>query len=230
MRIKLSSEKSNYFLLFLISILLLLPTVSFSTTITGKVISVADGDTITILTPSKEQIKIRLSAVDTPEGSQAYGKAAKKFTSSMVYKKNVQVEKETIDRYGRTVGFVLVDGANLSEEIIRNGYGWVYRKYCKWSFCDVWLELERTARESRIGLWADKNAIPPWEWRAQKRNGGSANSGISGGSGIYHGNVKSHVLHGSGCQHYNCKNCTAVFGSVDDALNAGYIKHNSCIK
>ena len=178
-------------------LLLSAPILSFSQTITEKVIKIADGDTITILTPNKEQIKIRLSAVDTPEGGQAYGKAAKKFTSSMVHKKNVQVENETIDRYGRTVGFVHVDGANLSEQIIANGYGWVYRKYCKWSFCDDWLDLERQARKARLGLWRDKNPQPPWEWRAEKRNGGGGkNSVVKGGTRIYHGNVKSKVLHG----------------------------------
>jgi endonuclease YncB( thermonuclease family) len=55
-----------------ISTLLFLTLTSLSQTITGRVISVADGDTITILTPEKDQIKIRLSAADTPEGSQAY--------------------------------------------------------------------------------------------------------------------------------------------------------------
>ena len=89
-----------------VSLTLLLPSITYSETIAGKVIKVVDGDTITILTPGNKQIIIRLSAVDTPEGGQAYGKKAKQFTSKMVYKKNVQVEKETIDRYGRTVGFV----------------------------------------------------------------------------------------------------------------------------
>lgn len=171
-----------------------------------------------------------MSAVDTPEGGQAYGKAAKKFTSSMVYKKNVQVEKETVDRYGRTVGFVYINDLNLSEEIIRNGYGWVYRKYCKRAFCDDWLEHEKQARESRIGLWKDKSPTPPWEWRKQKRNGGNKNASVLSGNRIYHGNVKSKVLHGYGCQHYNCKNCTAVFDSVGEAMGSGYRKHSRCVK
>jgi micrococcal nuclease len=215
----------------LILILLLLPSIAFSETIAGKVIKVADGDTITILTPGNKQIKIRLSAVDTPEGGQAYGKKAKQFTSRMVYKKNVRVDKETTDRYGRTVGFVYVDGANLSEQIIRNGYGWVYRKYCKGAFCDDWLDLEKQARNAGIGLWAGDN-IPqaPWEWRSAKRNGGKNKVAVIGGAGIYHGNVKSHVLHGSRCKYYNCKNCTAIFGSVDEAMKAGYRKHKQCVE
>ena len=104
----------------LVLVLLLLPSIVCSGTINGKVIKVADGDTITILTSGNEQIKMRLSAVDIPEGSQAFGKRAKQFTPRMVYKKNVRVEKETVDRYGRTVGFVYIDDANLNEHIIRN--------------------------------------------------------------------------------------------------------------
>lgn len=140
----------------------------------------------------------------------------------------------TTDRYGRTVAMVLVNGANLSEQIIVNGYGWVYRKYCTWSFCDDWLRLEKNARDRGIGLWADNNPVAPWSWRKAKRSGGSStvksNNVVQGGSGIYHGNVKSHVFHGSGCQHYNCKNCTMVFRSKNDAMKAGYRAHKQCVK
>ena len=226
----------------LVLILLLLPSIVFSETITGKVIKVADGDTITILTPGNEQIKIRLSAVDTPEGGQAYGKKAKQFTSRMVYKKNVQVEKETVDRYGRTIGFVYIEDANLSEEIIRNGYGWVYRKYCTADYCNDWLKLEKAARDAQIGLWADKNPQPPWEWRAEHRNGNGSGSNVSvaksssavipgaGGSIVYHGNRRSHVFHGPSCRDYNCKNCTVRLESVQEAVGAGYRAHSECVR
>jgi micrococcal nuclease len=71
----------NRILLLLIS-LLLVPTLSFSSTITGKVIKVADGDTLTILNGSKKT-KIRLYGIDCPEKGQAFGKKAKKFTASL---------------------------------------------------------------------------------------------------------------------------------------------------
>ena len=228
----------------LVLVLLLLPSIVCSETINGKVIKVADGDTITILTPGNEQIKIRLSAVDTPESSQAFGKRAKQFTSRMVYKKNVQVEKETVDRYGRTVGFVYIDGANLNEEIIRNGHGWVYRKYCTADYCNDWLKQEEKARNAQIGLWADQNPQPPWEWRAEHRNGkSSGNNGnvsvantsaavVTGarGSIIYHGNRRSHVFHGPTCKDYNCKNCTVRLESYKKAVGAGYRAHGQCVQ
>ena len=211
--------------------LLLLPTNILAKTLQGKVIHVADGDTITILTPQKKQVKIRLAAIDCPESGQAYGKKAKKFTSSMVYGKHVKVKPITKDRYGRTVAMVLVNSSNLSKQIIANGYGWVFRKYCKWRFCDDWLRLEEKVRDRGIGLWRDRNAIPPWEWRKAKRNGGSnKKNNVVGGLGIYHGNARSKSLHGYGCKYYNCKNCTVVFRSVSDAVNAGYHPHNECVK
>ncbi|MDD3815794.1 MAG: thermonuclease family protein [Desulfocapsaceae bacterium] len=214
-------------------ILVLIPYISFSATITGKVISVADGDTITILTQQHEQIKIRLSAVDTPEGHQAYGNKAKAFTSFMVKGKNVSIEPETIDKYGRTVAMVFVDGLNLNKEIVANGQGWVYRKYCTASFCDDWLKLEEKARNSKIGLWSDKNPTPPWEWRHGQKNSGNTGvigSSVNGSAGIYHGNQHSHVFHGSSCRDYNCKNCIVMFGSVNEAVGAGYRAHKECVK
>ena len=215
-----------------------LPAFTFAQPITGKVISVADGDTITILVSARNSVKVRLAAVDCPESGQAYGKQAKKFTSRMVYGKQVTIKPVTKDRYGRTVAMVYQNGANLSKEIIANGYGWVFRKYCKWAFCSDWLRLEQNARNRGIGLWRDKNAIPPWEWRKLQRGSNQPSSRFHSttrsqylpNSGGYHGNVRSHVFHGSGCQHYNCKNCVKVFRSKSEAVKAGYKPHRSCVK
>jgi len=224
--------KHNVLYLFFF-VLLLIPSIAFNATIYGKVISVTDGDTITILTPQNKQIKVRLAAIDTPEKGQAFGQKAKDFTSSMVAGKNVSIEQETIDRYGRTVAMVFVNGSNVNEQIVKQGYGWVYRKYCKGAFCDDWLKLEKKARETGIGLWADKNPTPPWEWRHEKKNTGNRGViglSVNGGAGIYHGNQSSRIFHGSSCQHYNCKNCVVVFGSVEEAVKAGYRAHRDCVK
>ncbi len=109
-------------ILLLIFFLLTFPTLSFSKTITGKIISVADGDTITILNNHKQQTKIRLYGIDTPEKGQAYGKKAKKFTASLTAGKQVSVKIYNTDRYGRSVGVVFVSGTNVNEEIVRAGY------------------------------------------------------------------------------------------------------------
>lgn len=217
-----------------LAVFLLVPSLCLAQTLTGKVISVADGDTITILTNTKQQVKIRLYGIDTPESGQAFGQKAKQFTSSLVFGKQVEVKAYDTDKYGRTVGVVLVNGQNVNEEIIRAGYAWQYRKYCKETFCPSWLDLEDRARSSKIGIWYDKKPIPPWEWRKVARESNSPDPFVSPlpsvSAGAYHGNIKSHVLHASRCQDYNCKNCTASFSSVDEALSAGYRVHEQCVK
>ena len=129
----------------------------------------ADGDTITILTAEKDQVKIRLYGIDTPERKQPYSKKAGKFTSSLVAGKDVKVEVYDTDRYGRTVGVVYVDGINVNQEILRAGYAWQYRKYCVASFCPSWSKLEQEAKAVKKGLWADPNPLPPWEWRRLRK-------------------------------------------------------------
>ena len=86
----------------------------------GKVIGVADGDTITVLREKQPQ-KIRLYGIDCPEKRQPYGKKAKQFTSDMVFGKTVEVNRIDTDRYGRTVAFVVVENRLLNEEL---GQGW----------------------------------------------------------------------------------------------------------
>jgi len=133
----------------------------------GKAVGVSDGDTITVLHDGKGE-KIRLYGIDTPEKRQAFGKKAKQFTSSMVFDKTVEVETKDTDRYGRTVGLVYINGESINETLIKNGYAWVYRKYCKESFCKDWLNLESAARYGKIGLWSESNSVPPWNFRRKK--------------------------------------------------------------
>lgn len=182
--------------------------------IQGKVVSVADGDTITILQNNK-QYKIRLYGIDTPEKKQDFGQKAKKFTSDMVFKQDVKVIAYDIDRYGRTVGMVYIDQKCLNEELIRNGFAWVYKRYCGEDFCRHWQQLEQEARTNKHGLWIYDNPIPPWDFRRDK----SSKSNISG---AYHGNVNSLVFHAPTCKYFNCKNCTKIFQDRELVINAGY--------
>ena len=76
-------------------------------------------------------------------------------------------------------------------------------------------------------MWYDNDHTPPWEWRKGKRSAVSKENAIT--EGKYHGNMKSHVFHGSGCQHYDCKNCVKGFDSIDEAVGAGYRPHKQCV-
>jgi micrococcal nuclease len=154
----------------LISILSLLFLFCFSAeakTVQGRVLVITDGDTIKVVV-DREQIKIRLYGIDTPEKKQAFGQAATRFIKSLL-SPFVTVEEKDIDRYGRTVGVVYSStGTNVNEEMVKAGYAWIYRKYCRSSFCSDWLEMESNARNNKIGLWQQK-AVPPWEWRKMQR-------------------------------------------------------------
>jgi endonuclease YncB( thermonuclease family) len=79
-------------------------------TFTGKVIHVADGDTITILDSTNQHLKIRLSGIDAPEKAQAYGQRSKEHLSGLVQGQQVVVETAKKDKYGRHVGHVLLNG------------------------------------------------------------------------------------------------------------------------
>ena len=83
----------------------------------------------------------------------------------------VEVVPITVDRYGRTIAHVYIegDGENLNEELVRNGYAWVYRKYCKRRSCDFWLKLETNVRMRERGFWSDPNPLSPWKWRHGER-------------------------------------------------------------
>ncbi len=101
-------------------------------TIQGKVIRIADGDTITILDSTNTQKRIRLYGVDCPEDGQDFSNVAKKFTSDKCFGKVVQVEVRDVDRYGRTVGVVILpDSTVLNKELLKAGLAWHYKYFDK---------------------------------------------------------------------------------------------------
>ena len=151
----------------------------------GKVIHVADGDTITVMKSGKK-VKVRLYGIDTPETKQWYGQNAKIFTSSQVMGKTVDVETMATDRYGRTVGLVSVEDLILNRHLVEYGYAWVYHRYCKKPFCADWTEMEAEAKAAKRGLWKNPKSIPPWEYRRSKRcksTGTRAKQPVGSGSG-----------------------------------------------
>lgn len=135
----------------------------------NQVLSVADGDTLTIYSHRKK-VKIRLAGIDCPELSQPYGKIAKRFVQKVTSGRVVSIEKKTRDQYGRVVAFVFIDDKMLNEMMVDFGYAWVYRKYCNYDICSRWARLEAIARKQRKGLWLDSRPIAPWEWRRIQRN------------------------------------------------------------
>lgn len=132
----------------------------------GKVVGLSDGDTLTVLA-GKTQVKVRLAGIDCPEKSQAFGTKARQFASSLVFEKTVAVKPSGKDRYGRTIGeIVLDDGRVLNHELVRAGMAWWYREYAP---NDTALKaLEDEARAAKAGLWADPSPVAPWDFRRKK--------------------------------------------------------------
>lgn len=132
-------------------------------TIVGKVVGITDGDTFKLLTIDSTLIKVRLANIDCPERKQPFSKRAKQFASDAIFNKTVTLNVLKKDRYRRYVSNVIYDDSlSLSHELVRNGLAWHYKKYSKDSLLQA---LEDNAKRNKVGLWQDKNAIPPWEWR-----------------------------------------------------------------
>jgi endonuclease YncB( thermonuclease family) len=138
--------------------------------LTGRVVGLADGDTITILTSERQQVRIRLGEIDTPESRQPYGTRARQALSELVFGKDVRVVVQDTDRYGRTVGRVYAGPVDANAEMVRQGAAWVYRQYSRDA---ALLQLEAEAKAAKRGLWAlpEAERTPPWEWRAAERGG-----------------------------------------------------------
>lgn len=200
-------------------------TTASATTFEGKVVSISDGDTFTLLTDNRQQITVRVYGVDCPESNQPFGARAKQFTSRVIFGKRVTVKVEDVDRYGRAVGIVTTrEGTVLNRELLANGMAWLYTKYCKLSTCRDWKKLEQKARRSKTGLWSDSHTVAPWQFRQSQREAMPQQAY----STVYTGNTRSGKFHAPRCKYYRSRRCTARFSSRQEALNAGYTPCHLC--
>jgi endonuclease YncB( thermonuclease family) len=148
-------------------LLLVAPLAAAAETLTGKVVKVADGDTITVLV-DRELVKVRLAEIDSPERGQPWSNRAKQALTEKIAGHVVQVETKWNDRYGRRVGHVVYAGRDINRELVREGHAWVYRQ---WLRDQTLLDDEAHARDARAGLWGlpEPERVPPWQWRKARR-------------------------------------------------------------
>ena len=134
----------------------------------GPVVGVTDGDTLTVLSGSRP-VTVRIAEIDAPETGQPWSRRSKQALSEKVFEKVVTVEPVTRDRYGRTVGYVRLDGRDIHREMIREGHAWAYRRYL---IDGTLLDDETAARNARAGLWAlpETATAAPWLARAGHRS------------------------------------------------------------
>lgn len=141
-------------------------------TLRGRVVGVADGDTLTLLDAKKQAHKIRLSGIDAPEKAQPFGERAKLSLGELAFGQEASADCPRRDRYRREVCTVFIHGKDVGLEQIRIGMAYWYRDYAKdQSLLAIvryaWAEFR--ARLKRRGLWADETPVPPWEWRRRAR-------------------------------------------------------------
>lgn len=138
----------------------------------GTVLSVHDGDTLTVAPggDAGTPVVVRLYGVDAPEEDQPGGDASTAFLRSLLpVGAAVEIIHYDMDRYGRTVALVVHDGHTVNGEMVRAGLAWVYPRYCKAKFCKRWTRRQKEARASGLGLWAESDPLPPWEWRRKAK-------------------------------------------------------------
>ena len=140
-------------------------------TLLGKVINVADGDTITVLDDTHTQHKIRLTGIDAPEKRQAFGNVSKQSLVEQVAGQSVAVNWVKVDRYGRKLGKVLQAGLDCNLVQVKRGLAWHYKQYQREQSPaeqQSYAAAEIEAREARTGLWRDAEPMPPWEFRHKR--------------------------------------------------------------
>jgi endonuclease YncB( thermonuclease family) len=154
------------------ALLLCLAVQALADTLLGKVINVADGDTITVLDDTNTQHKIRLAGIDAPERRQSFGNVSKQSLADMVAGQSVVVEWVKADRYGRKVGKVLLAGQDANLVQIKRGLAWHYKQYQREQTPtdqQTYAAAEVEARAAKLGLWRDLAQMPPWEFRHRSK-------------------------------------------------------------
>lgn len=132
----------------------------------GIIIRVSDGDTVSLF--DNKQHRIRLYGIDAPEDEQAFGDESKQMLIDLIKGKEVTAECFEKDFFKRHICRIFYNSKDINAEMVSLGGAWVYRKYYKRRF--GYLEREAQARNNKLGLWQDNDAIPPWQWRKQQKN------------------------------------------------------------
>lgn len=197
-------------------------------TLEGKVVKIADGDTLTLLLPDRTQHRIRLAEIDAPESGQAFGRQSKNALTRLCAQRNASVLVNDTDRYGRIIGRVICDGIDTTVEQVSTGMAWVYDSYVH----DRGLyALQDQAKADRVGLWFDENPIPPWEWRKNPTSTQDSSLNTQIRTAYIYGNPNSNIYHiRDRCAGYKAMNpkYAVPFNTEAEAKAAGFRKAANC--
>jgi micrococcal nuclease len=147
-------------------------------TVTGTVAKVLDGDTIQVITPEQTLLRIRLYGIEAPETpktdqqtgrgnlpGQPYGEESKKALEDKIMGQQIRLDITDIDQYKRTVGIIWIGSRNVNLEMLREGYAEVYFIYLKEPYKRQFLQAQREAKSSRIGIWSLRVYERPSDFR-----------------------------------------------------------------
>jgi len=144
----------------------------------ASILSVGDGDTITV-SEGSGRIKIRLACIDAPETSQfPYGMEARRALQGLLpIGTQVTLRTKTTDRYGRSVAEVVKGSTNINQSLVGSGNAFVYWQYIGGCDRQTYSRLENDARLKGAGVWGVSGGIQrPWDYRRGRRGGSSASS------------------------------------------------------
>lgn len=167
----------------LLPLMLMVSIAARAETLSGTVVGVADGDTVTVLDADRGRHKIRVAGIDAPEKAQPFGQRSRESLSRFVFGRQVEVQWSKRDRYQRVVGKVMVADPNCrgsqcpktfdaGRAQLTAGFAWWYRKYAREQSSEdarQYEVAEQDARSRRVGLWSDAQPMPPWDWRKAAR-------------------------------------------------------------
>ena len=176
----------------LLSLWLFIVCSAFGADLSGKVVGVHDGDTITVLTEDKRSIKVRLYGIDAPESNQPYGSKAKQRLSELVFGKRVRVETHGTDRYRRTLGVVYLNDKDINAQMVSEGLAWAYVRYSR-----RYVPQQEEAKSARRNIWSQKNPTPPWEFRRAR----SSNDKVTSQQYVVYITRTGKKYHRAGCRY-----------------------------
>ncbi len=151
--------------------LLTQPSWASSKSFRALVVSVSDGDTVTALI-NNSTLRVRLANIDAPESghgrcrpSQPWSTQSKNYLTNLVKQRLATFNCTDVDRYGRHICDIDLDGLSINREMVRNGLAWANRAHPRYLRDPQVALAELQAQSSQAGLWQDRSAVEPWLWR-----------------------------------------------------------------
>ena len=214
--------------------------VALADLLTAKIVSIADGDTVTAVLSGGRSVDVRLEGIDAPEHGQAFGSASEKHLSELLLGKDVNLDCGGGYSYNRLVcKILLTNGEDVDLDQIKAGMAWHYKQYQRQQSATdraAYGAAEDAARRARLGLWADAEPMQPQDFRHGTRselcldNHDHRIACSETYVGPVRGNMRSHIYHWPGCPNYDdiAEHNRVEFLNAVAAEQAGYRAARNC--